>query len=110
MPLDGGKSKRSKTDVAERPFWSPVTAEEAVANGVWLLDRRQPGWRSQMHPKYFDLTHACKCILGQVFGDYTSGILTLDIVHTAGEHGFIRVNGLYDYPDLKRAWRKALAA
>jgi hypothetical protein len=110
MALDGGTSKRSNSDVSQRPFWSPVTAEEAVANGIWLLDRKVPDWRTRVKPKALRLQHSHQCVLGQLFGDYGLAILELSIVHTAGEYGFIPVSERYDYPQLTPAWRKAFAA
>ncbi len=53
----------------------------SVRMGVRLLDRHFGGgeWRNTIDHSILDLHHIYNCVLGQVFGSYTTGRLTLDV-------------------------------
>ena len=39
-----------------------------VEAGVEFLDKNEPGWRSEIVIKKFDIRSRCNCVVGQVFG------------------------------------------
>lgn len=49
-----------------------VTERVAIASG--LLDTLKPGWRSLVDLDKLDMGSAYDCVLGQVFGDFHSGL------------------------------------
>jgi hypothetical protein len=53
----------------------PITG--AVKKGVALLDDQAPGWRDKIDVDSFDITSQHRCVLGQVYGEYTDGALAL---------------------------------
>lgn len=65
-------------------------AATAVANGVAFLDARVPGWHNRIDLKTFDITDGRRCVLGQVYGDFTLASIHLGMWHgpTAMNHGF----------------------
>lgn len=44
-----------------------MTAAERVARGAALLDEQRPGWAAEIDLTVLDLSHACRCILGQLY-------------------------------------------
>jgi hypothetical protein len=47
-----------------------LTIPQRVANGVIVLDRDHPGWIDRIDLDELHMNTACRCILGQAFGDY----------------------------------------
>ena len=50
-----------------------------VEKGAEFLDAQKPGWEKKINPELLDLSHSCKCILGQVYGDYGDGFVELGL-------------------------------
>lgn len=79
-----------------------------VARGVALLDADRPGWRHLVDVKQLDMWDYKRCVLGQVYGDYLSGVREL------GLHAFFADtdNGFYPYRGegrvLARQWRRVI--
>lgn len=46
------------------------TIEQRVAAGAEWLDANVPGWLDLINLAHLRLDDACRCILGQTFGDY----------------------------------------
>ena len=47
--------------------------------GAKLLDKVAPGWEKKIKPGVLDLANGCNCILGQVYGDYSTGLTVSSI-------------------------------
>ena len=65
-------------------------AKKAAANGAALLDEESPGWETLIELEYLDIEDGRKCILGQVYGNYSHGKFALKLdARQAAEHGFL---------------------
>jgi hypothetical protein len=51
--------------------------QQQVAKGVGLLNELMPGWASKIDLDRFDFKHHANCILGQLYGGYTTGLFTI---------------------------------
>src|SRR5690625_6974131 len=49
------------------------TIANRVKKGAELLDTAQPNWYEQIELSQLDLSSCRKCILGQMFGDFSDG-------------------------------------
>lgn len=98
------------------------TPRERVMRGAALLDRaHDDDWRSKITAT-FDIEDYKRCILGQLYGDFTSGKVTLGLDSDALKtHGFLAVaidgdivveSAQYnaDVTGLNDAWQEALGA
>ncbi len=56
--------------------WSP---ESAAANGAVWLDEIRPDWWRQIDADRLELGDGCRCVLGQLHGNYDDGVATLDL-------------------------------
>lgn len=85
-----------------------MSLAERVARGVELLDRVRPGWAKEVDLDRLDVGRCDRCVLGQVFGSYGTGLVIAFPNLTAGEsvaHGFFDT-----YPDvLTEVWRRVIA-
>jgi hypothetical protein len=88
--------------------------KRAVARGAALLDKHGPdGWRGLIDLGTLDIARSSRCVLGQVYGGYTTGMLYL---HGANGHvfpcperyGFICRDGASN-EELTQAWREYLS-
>ena len=50
-----------------------------VVAGAALLDESVPGWESKIDTSTLRLQSHTNCVLGQIFGDYTTGLTTLGL-------------------------------
>lgn len=105
-----------------------VDAAPNIARGVALLDEHAPvglAWPHYVNLNTLDLSHGPACVVGQLFGDYTEGIMRLMALISSSDAGFIfsenhgfdvstrsfgdsyghRAVTLADYRDLTTAWR-----
>lgn len=55
------------------------TLAEYVQAGVKLLDEKQPDWRSKIDVERFSVVHRDRCVLGQLFGWYGTGLVALGL-------------------------------
>lgn len=98
--------------------------DERVARGVRFLDAVKPDWRKSVNLDILNLESPCRCIIGQVFGDYSSLFFWIPIPETedyidmefACALGFNAKNDWEDDIDLREielawlenAWRDVL--
>lgn len=88
--------------------------DDKVANGVRLLNSDVTNWRSEINKHTFDIKSAKNCILGQLFGSFSQGLIDLEISNdTAVECGFdlfdLGRHRLKDsYDALQEAWLAVL--
>lgn len=80
------------------------TAKERVKKGVAWLDRQNnlKGWRNRVNPDTMQFANPDKGPLGQLFGDYLSGLKALRIIGGGSDFGF-RSGG--DPAELKQVWQ-----
>lgn len=64
--------------MAEAATLDAPTVAERVAAGVAWLDQRQPDWWELINLPRLDMWHSCKCVLGQLYGDYYAVPIELD--------------------------------
>ena len=57
-----------------------------VEAGCMLLDEHYPGWENLIDLKRLKMNTLEDCILGQLFGDYTTGRSALQLQHGTGPH------------------------
>lgn len=66
-------------------IWKKLVAEavpRALAGfvqGVELLDREMPDWWERVNPENLHIESSRECVLGQLYGDYGSGMEELNI-------------------------------
>ena len=83
----------------------PLVSKEAVHRGAVLLDKERPAWAYRIDTVKLDMRSCSLCILGQLDGDYSVGLVRLRIPD-AGVCGF----ALTSWPTsgawyrLKRLW------
>lgn len=89
-----------------------------VALGVQRLDEHfGPDWPHRIDLESLDLASSYDCVLGQLFGEFWTGVQTLwpdfDGRGPARDHGFLcetRGPGGCSCPDLNEVWPSAIQA
>lgn len=56
-----------------------ATLTAYVARGAEFLDDIRPGWRADINLGSLDQSHGVDCVLGQLFGHYSTALSTLDM-------------------------------
>jgi hypothetical protein len=94
-----------------------------VARGAALLDRVRPGWACEVAADRLAMESCDRCILGQLYGEYSLGFWTLTRpldarkLFSAADHGFTLHASEQAAPDadtfarfarLADAWRAAI--
>jgi hypothetical protein len=81
-------------------------ADAEVYAAAAVLDRVGPGWRDRIDPATLDLTSNRRCVLGQLYGHYRRGLVSLrdELVDAAGWTAF------FDGPGIRTAWLRELYA
>lgn len=84
------------------------TITDRVRAGIAFLNVVKPGWKKEIDLKRLDLSSGNTCMIGELYGDYDEGIITLGIENNTAE-----VLGFYEsdaskYSKLTRAWKMAL--
>lgn len=55
-----------------------ITVEQAVRNGIELLDAEGPkDWRELVDVELLDVASIGRCVLGQIYDDYSLGMMEL---------------------------------
>ena len=92
-------------------------AEARVERGAALLDRERPGWQEDVDPFTLRIESCERCVLGQLYGDYTAGFSALTGPETQVPgwrqmHGFAINRGETEiaFWVLTDAWIAAIAA
>lgn len=64
--------------------------EARVARGVAVLNQQNPGWRDHIAPGDLDMGACERCVLGQAYGSYDDGLVSLDLYDDIDDrvHGF----------------------
>lgn len=95
---------------------------ERIARGAALLDSKKPGWRNHIQIADLAFESLQRCVLGQVFGDFSAAYDTLglscDDTATLGfcleGHEFAGYSknapACLIYEGLTREWREYIAA
>lgn len=86
---------------------------ERVARGVALLDSVEPGWFHRINVDALDVSQYDRCVLGQLYRDYSFGIKALGILprEQAAEHGFqveYIARAPLEYQALTQEWRRVI--
>lgn len=82
---------------------------ERVQRGIALLDERGPkDWRRRVDVATLDVCNPWRCVIGQVYGGYASGLAVLELVEPGEDYGFDCRRD--EAAELNAAWRAALAA
>lgn len=87
-----------------------VNSERAVKRGVKWLDANVPNWRARIDVASLDLQFPCKCVLGQLDGNFYEAVWTYRLERSEVSHlGFLASTRLgTTYRWLNAAWRRAL--
>jgi hypothetical protein len=85
-------------------------AEGRVAEGAVLLDWRMPGWRLLMDIDHLDISDQEWCVLGQLFGDYDTGVDALELTGAGVRFGFFYTPGEIASPEGQRILRQVWIA
>lgn len=91
-----------------------LNVEQAVANGIRLLDEKEEGWREKIDLDTLYINSLSFCVLGQIYssansdipfmyGVYKLGINELDISF----YGFA-MNEFFGFVELNDEWRRQL--
>jgi hypothetical protein len=83
-----------------------VDADAEVYVAAAILDRVKPGWRDRINASTLDLTSNDLCVLGQLYGHYRRGLVSLrdGLVDAAGCKAF------FHGPDIRAAWLREIYA
>jgi hypothetical protein len=95
--------------VPNRVTGEPITAREAVQNGVWFL-RRIPGAMAKLSAGTLRIECEDNCALAQVFGSYGEALEILDLPADLkpSDLGF-DASPHFSLADLNVAWQAELA-
>lgn len=56
---------------------------ETVRRAAALLDKARPGWENEIDTETVDLLSSKDCVLGQVYGDFSTGVVDIS------NHGYV---------------------
>jgi len=62
--------------------------DETVTRGVQVLDRTFPKWWERIDLNVLEIADPCRCLLGQLMGNYAHAVLELGIAWRGGDYGF----------------------
>lgn len=88
------------------------TEAERVAAGAALLDAAWAdagGWAHLINPETLRLVNSCRCVLGQLYGDYWDGIVELDLAQAGGAPAGFFVAGPATSPSPGDEWARLRA-
>jgi hypothetical protein len=84
---------------------------ERVQSGARFLDLMCPDWEVRVDPVALSMVDGQRCVLGQLFGHYQSGLRKLGLRFGSQETASLGFwNGIYQYCDLTRVWRDEITA
>lgn len=75
-----------------------TTIIERVAKGAALLDTKVPGWVNRVDLPTFSFTSGMNCVLGQVYGDFHTGVEALELEDESPTGTKIQEHGFDWYP------------
>lgn len=83
------------------------TAQWGASRGARFLDKKDPGWFTKIDTRILDISDGRACVLGQLYGYYTTGCKKLGIgFGKAMSYGF----ELLLLGSVNKAWQKEIAA
>lgn len=102
----------------EEPGDVVLPVEVRVKQGMALLDEKHgPGWVHKIDVESLDVAGNCSCVLGQLYGDYGTGLFSLFPRYRIGDTtnaGFFASDGAVwcpgEWDELTTAWRLAILA
>ena len=85
-------------------------AQERVETGASYLDTHNPGWDNRIEVSSLDIQHANRCVLGQLYGNFTRGRIVLKLSEDMSlQNGFSTEIGYKENERLLTvAWRKLI--
>ena len=82
---------------------------DRVARGVALLDRKLPGWDAGVDLSTLHLDSCSRCVLGQLYGDYSYAADVFDVEDNPEDFGFDLFEGdPFTYEDLTVEWKRVI--
>jgi hypothetical protein len=85
------------------------TIQERVDAGVKCLDEFHPDWRGKIDLSRLSMSSCYRCVLGQLFDRYSTGVVELARGERfAGSHGFTVWYGTDTWADLQTEWEKRI--
>jgi hypothetical protein len=86
-----------------------ASAAERVAAGVALLDQKRPGWDAEVDLTLLLLASCDRCVLGQLYGDYSRATDVFDEDDYPEQYGFDLFEGdPLTYEDLTAEWKRVI--
>lgn len=85
-------------------------ADEAVARGIKWLNSQIPDWRKRIDVDVLDLKAPCRCVLGQLDGDFYQAMWERRLSRKRGITLGFSAGESFSYRELTAAWRRALKA
>lgn len=82
--------------------------ENSVLRGAELLDANVPGWHRKIDLEELNMGSALSCILGQLYGNYWTGIEELGLEGNHSHLGFNTGTDSYGYDVLQRFWSELI--
>lgn len=64
------------------------TLQSRVRRGAKWLDKHYPGWEELVNPDKIDLGSPTMCVLGQIYGRFYDGLISLRIMNQYVQHGY----------------------
>lgn len=93
-----------------------LTKEEAVSNGIKLLDENEDGWREKIDRQLLNVADPKNCPLGQVYrhikmeqdrSPFLYGVEKLGIRGKCKKYGFGRDSN-FSFEELNEEWRRQI--
>lgn len=95
---------------AKRPRYYGKLEAGAVAYSANYLDRLEPGWAAKVNPLTLNLKSFKLCVLGQVFGNYVTGLHCWNESTKPGGVDVFVGSGVIKTHLVKKAWRREVRA
>jgi hypothetical protein len=83
--------------IREIPADLRAQMRESVEKGARRLDHRHPRWFKKIDTKSLDLSKACQCVIGQLYGDYDEHFLRRIINNLSGRADLFLAAGGYGF-------------
>jgi cytochrome P450 len=89
------------------------TISERVARGVAWLDENRPAWDREIDLGRLVLSSPCRCVLGQLYGDYSDAPIDARLDGYDVQRGFNSSGRTYgerdnDFDALEAEWRRVI--
>jgi hypothetical protein len=87
-----------------------ISIQERVQKGIDLLNGVDLLWFEKVDPKTLAMSSCTRCVLGQIFGQFHTGLEQINLEEPAANYGFDRFNrgmeigSFREFVDLKKEW------